>query len=327
MYDFTILVLAGAFPSSVALSVDILSTATLMADRCGVPAPRWRICGFEKQVRLQNGLSIAADILPSEDEENDGSIWVIPALGLSSPQEVNTRLADADAVSAIKAVQHHVNLGGKVAASCSGVFLLQAAQLLRGKRVTTAWWLAGFLRGIEPQCQVDTRSVVVADGAITTAGAASAQADLMLHLLRKRISPSLADAVSNVMLIDQRRAQSPMILPAMLNGGHDFISQLVKRLELALPSLPSVKELAAQLCMSERTLARHVQATMGCSTSTLLQHIRLNKARQLLQTSSLSVEQVAAKVGYVDSTALRRLMRKTIGVTPMQLRSASIPYI
>jgi transcriptional regulator GlxA family with amidase domain len=75
--------------------------------------------------------------------------------------------------------------------------------------------------------------------------------------------------------------------------------------------------------MSGRTLSRHVRAATGRSTSTLLQSVRLSKARMLLETSALTVEQVAERVGYVDTTALRRLMRKVMGATPRQFRPAA----
>jgi transcriptional regulator GlxA family with amidase domain len=96
----------------------------------------------------------------------------------------------------------------------------------------------------------------------------------------------------------------------------------VARFESALPDPPSVSELAAEFCMSDRTLSRHVRAATGRSTSALLQSVRLTKARVLLETSKLTVEQVAERVGYVDTTALRRLMRKAMGATPRQFRPA-----
>ncbi len=77
----------------------------------------------------------------------------------------------------------HVAAGGTVAASCSAVFLLQAAGLLRERRATTSWWLAQELRRLQPDCTVDADRMVVSDGPVTTAGAAFAQTDLMLHLL------------------------------------------------------------------------------------------------------------------------------------------------
>jgi transcriptional regulator GlxA family with amidase domain len=220
------------------------------------------------------------------------------------------------------ALRAHAAGGGCVAASCSAVFLLQAAGLLPGTRVTTSWWLAPLLQRREPACRVDADRMVIEDGAIITAGAAMAQADLMLHLLRTRFGPALADAVARVLLIDARQAQAPFVMPAMMSMGNALIAQLAAHVEAALPRMPAIDELAAKFCVSQRTLARHVKAATGRSPLALLQSVRLNKARALLENSKLSVEEVAARVGYSDATALRRLMRKTAGATPRQFRSA-----
>jgi len=64
-----------------------------------------------------------------------------------------------------------------------------------------------------------------------------------------------------------------------------------------------------------------VQRATGQGTLALVQSVRLQHARQLLQRSRMSVEQVAAAVGYPDATALRRLLRKSAGLTPSRLRA------
>lgn len=73
--------------------------------------------------------------------------------------------------------------------------------------------------------------------------------------------------------------------------------------------------------MSTRTLSRHVQAATGKSPLALLQSIRLNRARMLIKTSRMTIEQIAEQVGYEDATALRRLMLKAFGANPSKFRS------
>lgn len=321
MNDFTVLVLHGAFPSSVALTLDILSAAAALAERAGCARPRWRVVSSEPTVALSQSMRIDAKVLP-KTARADGSIWLIPGLGLERPRAVMSRFVQPDAQRAIKALQTHARAGGTVAASCSAVFLLQAAGLLAGKRVTTSWWLAPLLQQLEARCVVDADRMVICDGAVVTAGAAFAQTDLMLYLLRTRFSPALADAVSRALLIDGRQSQAQFAVPALFASGSELVAKLVARFEAALPNPPGVSELAAEFGMSDRTLSRHVRAATGRSTSALLQSVRLGRARVLLETSKLTVEQIAEKVGYVDTTALRRLMRKMMGATPRQFRPA-----
>lgn len=322
-HDFTILILEGAYPSSVALTLDILSAAASVSASVGVVAPRWRIyAAAGSRVRLAHGLSIDAKPMP-KTSRTDSSIWIVPGLGLESPSAISDRMEHADARAAIKALRAHARRGGTVAASCSAVFLLQAAGLLAGRRATTSWWLAPALQRREKTCTVDADRMVIEDDSVVTAGAALAQTDLLLYLLRARFGPPLAEALSRVLLLDARQAQAPFIAPSLLASGNELIARVIAHAEAALPDLPALAELAAQFCMSERSFTRHVRAATGRSTQDLLQSVRLGRARMLLATSRMTVEQIAGQVGYRDATALRRMMRKLAGATPRQFRPSA----
>lgn len=324
MTDFTILVLPGAYATSVAATLDILRTASLLAPRTKLARPTWRVLSPSGgSVSLSSGMSVATDALPKR-RRADASTWVVPGLGLDDAVAVETRMANDDALQAIKAVATHVAGGGEVAASCSAVFLLQRASLLPGRRVTTSWWLAPELRRLEPRCVVDADRMVCADGPVHTAGAAFAQTDLMLHLLRIRFGVALADAVSRVLLIDGRQAQANFVMPTMMSNGNELVGRLVKRIEAGLPTPPSVEKLAGELAMSPRTLSRYVRNATGRSTMALVQSVRLNRARMLIESSRMSIESVAEQVGYSDATALRRLMRKAAGSNPSRYRSSGL---
>ncbi|NMZ77276.1 helix-turn-helix domain-containing protein [Pseudomonas nitroreducens] len=319
MYDFTILVIPGAFASSVASTLDILASAATVAERRGLATPRWRVCGPRSgPVTLGHGLQLHAERLENSAEDN--SCWVIPGIGVSEIGAIQRRLEEPWAAPLLSALRARIASGKEIAASCSAVFLLQAAGLLDGRRVTTSWWLAPHLQALAPDCRVDPDFMVLADPPLTTAGAAFAQTDLMLHLLRQRLSPEIADAVSKALLLDRRQLQSPFVIPAVLVQGNALVSRLTAQIEESLPDVASVKALADSLGMSERTLSRHVHKATGHSTRQLIQRVRLNKARALLESGQYSVEAVAAQVGYQDPTALRRLIRRLLNTTPRQLR-------
>lgn len=323
MYDFTILVLQRAFASNVALSLDILAAGALMAKQLGKPLPRWRVVSeLGGPVVLGNGLQLTTSMLPRRATANaDKSVWIVPGLGVHNPNNAAERIQEPDAQWAARAIHRHVQRGGKVAAGCSSVLLLQAAGVLAGKTVTISWWLAPHLRRLQADCTVDAQRMVIADGNVITAGAALAHADLMLQLLRMKFGAALPEAVSRVLLIDSRSAQAHYVIPSVLASGNALISQLSARIEAGLPTVPGMRDLAQHMCMSERTLARHVVAATGQPPLALVQHVRLARARVLLETSRLSVAQVAERVGYADATALRRMMKKAMGGTPRQLRS------
>lgn len=321
MFDFTVLVMPGAFATSVAVTLDVLNAAAVLAPRVKMPLPTWRVISPDGGgVPLSGGLQVATVAMPVRSR-TDASTWIIPGMGVDSPTAMAGRLASDEATRAIEMVRRHCARGGMVAASCSSVFLLQAAGLLQGRRVTTSWWLAPELRRIEPHCIVDADRMVCADGPLSTAGAAFAQSDLMLHLLRTRFGSSLAEIVGKVLLIDGRQAQAPFVVPSMLSNGSELVRQLTRLIESSLPDPPSVAAMADKFAMSQRTLARHVRAATGLGALALVQRVRLNRARMLIETSRMTIEQVAAQVGYEDATALRRLMRKAAGAAPSRFRA------
>lgn len=323
MSDFTILVLPGAYAAAVAATVDMLAAAAALAPRLRLPRPTWRIVSpAGGATPVSGGLQIDTQRLPSRHRA-DASVWVVPGLGVDSAADVAARLSSAASLAALAALRRHAAAAGAVAASCSAVFLLQAAGLLAGRRATTSWWLAPELRRLEPACRVDTDRMVVTDGPVTTAGAAFGQADLMLALLGMRFGAALPAAVGKVLLVDGRQAQSPFVVPSMLAGGNELIARLTRRIEAALPRPPSVAALAREFAMSQRTLSRHVHAATGQGPLALVQRVRLNRARMLIESSRMTIGQVAAQVGYEDATALRRLMRKATGARPSQFRSAA----
>lgn len=322
MTDFTVLVLQDAYGTAVAATLDMLWAARSLARQHGGPTPTWRVCSpAGGMTRLQSGLQIPTESLTAQAGD-DRSVWIIPGLALNTQEQVQASALRSDVISAASGVAAHLRRGGRVAACCSGVFLLHFAGALEGRRVTTAWWLAPLLRQMEPRCQVDSDAMVCADGPVITGGAAFAQTDLMLHLIREHCGTALSDAICRFLLIDGRQAQGAYVIPEVLANGDALVSRLVARIEMSLPEPPSVVQLAQEFCVSQRTLARKVRRATGRSTIELIQGVKLRAARTLLEQSRYSVEHVAAAVGYSDSTALRRLMKRVTGSNPGRYRGA-----
>lgn len=322
MVDFTVLVLPGSFGAGTAAVLDILQAACALAPAQRASTPRWQVCSpLGGAVRLQSGLMVDTVPLPSR-ERTEPSTWIIPGLAVDRPSALDPLLGRDDVQQVAAAIAQHVDHGGRVAACCSAVFLLHQAGLLSGRRVTTAWWLAAHLQRQNAQCLVDSNAMVVADGPIVTGGAAFAQVDVMLHLIRDHFGWRLADAISRGMLTDGRQAQGAYVVAEVLANGDSLVSRLVERVESSLPEPPSVARLARDFGISERTLTRRVHAATGRSTNSLVQSVKLRRARMLLEQTRQTVEEVAAAVGYSDATALRRMMKKVMGRGPSGYRPA-----
>lgn len=323
MQEFEILVLDGTNPSGVAMTRDILEAARLYAAKTGRAPPTWSFHSpTGGAVRLQGGLSIDTRRLPDR-RTSQGAVIVVPGLWVESAQNIRKRILGQDALRAIAYLRRRGKAGATVAASCSAAFMLHAAGLLDGRRATTTWWLAPELARLAPETRIEGHRLLCVDGPVITAGAAFAQSDLMLYLLRQRFGTKLAEAVSRVMLLHERAESAQFVVPSMLASGDALVSKLTKRIEAALPDIPSVAELAKELHVSERTLGRRVRNATGMGTNAMIQSVRVHRARNLLRTSRMSIEQVALSVGYRDATALRRLMQKAVGATPGQVRGTA----
>ena len=320
--ELQLIVLPGAHAAGVAVSLDILRAAATLAPGLTLPAPRWRVLSPEGgDIELAGGLRCPSEPLSTADE---AGIRVVPGLATESPEALEHRLAQADARRVADDLTRRLAYGQPVAATCSAVFLLRDTGALAGRCVTTTWWLAQHLRRTAPDCRVDADRIVCVDGALVTAGAAMAQVDLMLHLLRGH-GAALAEAVARVLLLDARTAQSAYTLPALLANGDALVRRLVQRIEETLPRPPAVSALADAFAMSTRTLSRRVREATGQGPSALIQAVRLARARRLIETTRMSIDQVAAAVGYEDATALRRLMRRRTGATPTRFRAHAEP--
>ena len=186
MSDFTILVLDGALDTSVGATLDLLGAARTLSARAKTPAPRWRLVSPDGgDVKLKSGLVAQTQKL-GPHRQADPSLWIVPGIGLESESAVMALPSQRGAQAAMGALSSHQARGGRMAISCSSVFLPAFAGLLSGRQVTTCWWLAPLMQRHFPDIKVDAARMVVADGNLVTAGAAFAQIDLMLHVLREK---------------------------------------------------------------------------------------------------------------------------------------------
>jgi transcriptional regulator GlxA family with amidase domain len=325
--DFTVAVLDGALASSVAITLDSLTAASRLSAIRGGRALRWRVVGTGAQAALSSGLSVATTPLSSRLRLEE-SVLLIPGIAIAArpgerydPTSLGERLDQEDAqLLATLAARHHGN-GGTVAAGCSGAFVLGNAGLLSGRSATTHWRLAGYLQQRQPDCKVDVNRMLVVQDRIITAGAALAQMDLMLYLIRQALGAEVADLTMRYLLLDNRDSQAGYMIWSQLNQQDPTVQALEALVEQSLPRVPALSVLAGALHVSEKTLTRRVRSATGKTAQDLVQAVRLRRARHLLESTRLSLDEIAVLVGYADATALRRLTLKTLNTTPGRLRS------
>jgi transcriptional regulator GlxA family with amidase domain len=322
MKTILILALDGVMDSSLAITLDIIRAGQAFLARAGKPDHvRVLVAGHKKAVRTGGGLHLKAD-LTFADVLASGArpTWiVIPGLGLMSDKAISTRFEQKDAIAAmdlLRAAPASVRIG----ASCSSVFMLAETGLLAGREATMTWWLAQLFRTRHPDVRLNETKMLVRDGPYLTSGSAYSQLDLMLAIVADTMGTAVAHLCSRYLLIDERPSQARYMMPTHAQHVDPTVVAAERWIDAHLSEPISIADLAAELNVSPKTLARRIEAATGVSPVKFLQQRRLLHASHLIETSTMSIETIAVKVGYQDGTALRKLVRREFGTTPAALR-------
>ncbi len=213
--------------------------------------------------------------------------------------------------------------GARLLSICSGVFVLAATGLLDGKAATTHWRYIESLRSAYPAIEVRPDVLYVDNGTVMTSAGSAAGIDLGLHLIRRDYGPTVANQVA-------RR----LVLPAHRDGGQaQYIESpvpapsdtaLAPTLDWMIEHLDepiTVDDMANRALMTQRTFARKFRATTGDTPHRWLTRQRVQRAQELLQTTSLGVEAVARASGLGTATNLRHHFEAATHTTPSRYRA------
>jgi transcriptional regulator GlxA family with amidase domain len=209
-----------------------------------------------------------------------------------------------------------------IAAVCVGAFLVGEAGFLDGRRCTTAWAYTDALARRYPTAMVDTIDIIVHDHGVTTAAAFSAAGDLAMHLVRTTLPPDAATITGKLTLMSEvRPSQRPYVDDRLMHRQSDTLSRQVSAsLARDMTEPYDLDALAARLNVSSRTLLRKFKAETGTSPLQHLQTLRIARAKQLLETTDASLEDITFDVGYRDTTTFRRLFHAHTDLTPSDYR-------
>ncbi|MFJ5262215.1 GlxA family transcriptional regulator [Streptomyces sp. NPDC088387] len=234
-----------------------------------------------------------------------------------SPSTITPELPDA-----VTAALARIRPGTRVVSICTGAFVLAAAGLLTGRRATTHWKLAGLFGRMYPEIDLDPDVLFVEDGPVLTSAGAAAGVDVCLHLVRADHGSELANAV----------ARNCVVPPFREGGQAQYVEQPVPDLGCAgtaatrtwamerLGDPLTLGDLAGHARMSLRTFARRFNEEVGLSPGRWLIQQRVARARHLLESTDLPVDQVAGEVGFATSASLRQHLHAAIGVSPQTYR-------
>lgn len=285
----------------------------------GLPRPeleRWyafEVCGLEKgPLRATGGVS------------------VMPRIGLSGMLHADTILIpgwrnpdEPPPPRLIRTLLAAHKRGARLVSICSGIFVLAATGLLDGRRATTHWKYVAKLASAFPSIQIQADVLYVDEGDILTSAGSAAGIDLCLHIIRKDFGTLIANKVARRLVVSPHRegGQAQFIETPVGETSSPWLSNLLEWIQNRLHDNITVEELADHARMSKRTLTRRFAASTGSSPLEWVTSLRIRRAKDLLETTALSVEEVADRCGFGSAPTLRHHFRTRVRLTPNGYRA------
>ncbi|HKD54304.1 MAG TPA: transcriptional regulator FtrA [Steroidobacteraceae bacterium] len=212
--------------------------------------------------------------------------------------------------------------GARLCSICSGVFVLAAAGVLDGRRATTHWRYVAPLAARYPRIRVEPNALYVDEGRVLTSAGSAAGLDMLLHLVRRDFGPRIANQVAQRLVIAPHREgdQAQFVPRPLASDGRGRLARLMDFVR-AHPAAPhTLASLAQRAAMSPRTLQREFNAATGMSPYEWLVAERIERAKELLETTRLPAQSVAARAGLGSAESLRHHFRERVGTTPSAYR-------
>ncbi|CAI2293345.1 GlxA family transcriptional regulator [Vibrio parahaemolyticus] len=282
------------------------------------------VYGFEEMFLLANRICKEQNIevvfepilIPHTDlTEERLTVVFLPPASLD-----NYYLAPDEAL--IRWLKAHYSQGAVLSSACAGVFILAATNLIDSREVTTHWALAETFSQAFPSIALDSNKILINHGDIVTAGGMMSWLDLGFELIAKYASPGVVRQLGKTLVIDTaQRAQSyyQQFHPSFSHGDYAIVSiQQIMHQRYAEPL--SIKQLAKQANLTERTMQRRFLKATGYNPNQYLQRLRIQSACDLLESTQHSFDSISHQVGYEDTSACRKVFINVIGLTPREFR-------
>ena len=264
-------------------------------------------------VPTSSGLCLHADTRPGLEE--------VDTLLVPGGMIAETASTNAENVLAIRRADRKAK---RLVSVCSGAFLLAAAGVLNGRRATTHWIVAERLAELYPSINLDPDAIYIQDGHIATSAGVTAGIDLALALVEDDFGPALAIEVARLLLLYRRRpgnqSQFSTTLDLQAKVSKRF-KPLVDWVETNLDQKLTVDQLAEKAHMSPRSFARIFPSEIGISPGRFIEQLRIDRARELLESGAEGLEQIARESGFGREERLRRAFQRRLGISPAQYRA------
>jgi len=205
---------------------------------------------------------------------------------------------------------------------CSGAFLLAAAGLLKGRRATTHWRRSAQFQRAFPDTRLVADRIYTQDGKFWTSAGITAGIDLALALVEDDLGEDVSRRAARELVVHQRRAggQSQFSVMQDVKLASGRFDELIGWVRTNLAAPLDVDTLAARAAMSPRNFARVFRSETSATPARFIEKLRLEAARQSVETTTHSLQQIAADSGFGDPERMRVAFVRAYGQPPMVLR-------
>ena len=259
-------------------------------------------------------------IAPQATLDERADIVCVPELALPPGEPLTGRFTDE-----IEWLKRCYAQGATLATACSGAVLLAEAGLLDGQDATTHWAYCDILSSRYPAVKVRRERALVVSGEgqrLVMAGGGTSWQDLALYLIARFVGVDAAMQVARINLIDwhaigqqpfARLARSRQVSDAVIARCQTWIAEHYHEQS-------PVSAMVRLSGLAERSFKRRFQEATGMSPLEYVHTLRLEEAKQMLESGKQPIEAIANEVGYEDAGFFSRLFRRNVNLTPAQYR-------
>ncbi len=309
-FEIGLVLYPGVQAASVFGLTDLFAVANQMAAARSPDAAHLRVSHWQ---RSGDAVTRAFD---SEPGPGDGPVVIIvpPTLGEPIDREA------ARPYGVWLKAQHAA--GATLGSVCAGAFVLAESGLLSARPATTHWAYQEALATRFPDIALDADKLVIDDGDIITAGGYMAWTDLGLKIVDRILGATVMMDTARFMLVDppgrEQRFYNPFA-PRLTHGDAAILKVQHWLQQVGGRNVTSVA-MAEKAGLEERTFLRRFHKATGLRPTEYCQHLRVSKARELLESTMRPIDQVAWDVGYDDPGSFRKVFIKVTGLAPSDYR-------
>lgn len=293
-----------------ASAVEPLRSANRMSGRT---LYEWRVYSVDgKPVAASNGIPVLPDA-PMAELDREKVVAVIAGVDVQ-------KFEDERVLGFLRRASRQ---GRAVGALCTGSHVLAKAGLLDDRRCTIHWENLGGFTEEFPDIEVSSDLYEIDRDRFTCSGG-TASLDMMLHLIGRQHGQALANQVSEQFIHDRIREphdHQRMELRARLGVSHPKLISVISEMEANLEEPLTQTDLADRAALSTRQLERLFRKYLSATPTRYYLTLRLQRARQLLTQTSMSILSVALACGFVSASHFSKCYRECFGRTPRAERA------